>query len=59
MTCLRLQLRIGRAERVRRTAPVATAALGIPDGNVKSRLSRAREALRQRLIGLLEEGESS
>jgi RNA polymerase sigma-70 factor, ECF subfamily len=35
------------------------AALGIPDGTVKSRLSRAREALRQRLIGLLEEGESS
>lgn len=35
---------------------VATA-LGIPDGTVKSRLSRAREALRQRLAGLLEEGE--
>ena len=34
-------------------------ALGIPDGTVKSRLSRAREALRQRLIGLLEEGEAS
>jgi RNA polymerase sigma-70 factor, ECF subfamily len=33
------------------------AALGIPDGTVKSRLSRAREALRQRLTGLLEEGD--
>jgi RNA polymerase sigma-70 factor (ECF subfamily) len=31
-------------------------ALGIPDGTVKSRLSRAREALRQQLSGLLEEG---
>jgi RNA polymerase sigma-70 factor (ECF subfamily) len=35
------------------------AALGIPDGTVKSRLSRAREALRQRLTGLLEEGDRS
>ncbi len=35
------------------------AALGIPDGTVKSRLSRAREALRQRLSGLLEEGDRS
>jgi RNA polymerase sigma-70 factor (ECF subfamily) len=34
-------------------------ALGIPDGTVKSRLSRAREALRQRLVGTLEEGEAS
>lgn len=35
------------------------AALGIPDGTVKSRLSRAREALRLRLRGLLEEGDPS
>jgi len=32
------------------------ATLGIPDGTVKSRLSRAREALRARLVDLLEEG---
>lgn len=32
-------------------------ALGIPEGTVKSRLSRAREALRQRLAGLVEEGD--
>jgi RNA polymerase sigma-70 factor, ECF subfamily len=32
-------------------------ALGIPDGTVKSRLSRAREALRQQLTGMLEEGD--
>ena len=35
------------------------AALGIPEGTVKSRLSRAREALRERLLGVLEEGEAS
>jgi RNA polymerase sigma-70 factor (ECF subfamily) len=35
------------------------AALGIPDGTVKSRLSRAREALRWRLTALLEEGDRS
>ena len=34
------------------------AALGIPEGTVKSRLSRAREALRATLLGLIEEGES-
>jgi RNA polymerase sigma-70 factor (ECF subfamily) len=33
-------------------------ALGIPEGTVKSRLSRAREALREKLLGLIEEGES-
>jgi RNA polymerase sigma-70 factor, ECF subfamily len=31
-------------------------ALGVPEGTVKSRLSRAREALRLQLSGLLEEG---
>jgi RNA polymerase sigma-70 factor (ECF subfamily) len=30
-------------------------ALGVPEGTVKSRLSRAREAMRQRLRGVLEE----
>jgi RNA polymerase sigma-70 factor (ECF subfamily) len=34
-----------------------SAALGIPDGTVKSRLSRAREALRRRLVDVLEEGD--
>ena len=33
-------------------------ALGIPEGTVKSRLSRAREALRERLLGVIEEGEA-
>ena len=31
------------------------AALGVPEGTVKSRLSRAREAMRRRLAGLVEE----
>jgi RNA polymerase sigma-70 factor (ECF subfamily) len=35
------------------------AALGIPEGTVKSRLSRAREAMRLRLRGLVEEGGTS
>ncbi len=35
------------------------AALGIPEGTVKSRLSRAREAMRLRLRGLVEEGGKS
>lgn len=35
------------------------AALRIPDGTVKSRLSRAREALRQQLTGLMGEGDRS
>lgn len=34
-------------------------ALALPEGTVKSRLSRAREALRRLLAGLLEEGERS
>jgi RNA polymerase sigma-70 factor (ECF subfamily) len=31
------------------------AALGVPEGTVKSRLSRAREAMRRKLQGLIEE----
>jgi len=34
-------------------------ALGVPEGTVKSRLSRAREAMRLRLLGLVEEGGAS
>jgi RNA polymerase sigma-70 factor (ECF subfamily) len=34
-------------------------ALGVPEGTVKSRLSRAREAMRLRLRGLVEEGVAS
>jgi RNA polymerase sigma-70 factor, ECF subfamily len=34
-------------------------ALGVPEGTVKSRLSRAREAMRLRLRGLIEEGGTS
>jgi RNA polymerase sigma-70 factor (ECF subfamily) len=34
---------------------VATA-LGVPEGTVKSRLSRAREAMRRKLVGLVEGG---
>ena len=34
-------------------------ALGVPEGTVKSRLSRAREAMRVRLRGLVEEGGAS
>jgi RNA polymerase sigma-70 factor (ECF subfamily) len=34
-----------------------SAALGIAEGTVKSRLSRAREALRQKLAGMLGEGD--
>jgi len=34
-------------------------ALGVPEGTVKSRLSRAREAMRLRLVGLVEEGGAS
>jgi len=34
-------------------------ALGVPEGTVKSRLSRAREAMRLRLLGRVEEGQTS